>query len=200
MATAMTISRSSGPLSRSDNSNNHNAQQQQQHSAELCPTCKQPLSSSEARHAAFSPESLPSIPLLPSINESGVSPPSARPKSSSLLSVDTSVTQNQDKQPHHGLSASPHTVGEEKAKARARGWSMVDEDAEKAKRELTWNRYRKLVQDVSTQESESDQQGSESVISVLKETLLKVLQEAEQLVRPADFNLEYVNPPSYLDP
>ncbi|KAJ9118705.1 hypothetical protein QFC22_003925 [Naganishia vaughanmartiniae] len=182
----MTISRSSTssavPVAFSLSDNNA-----QQHTAELCPTCKQPLSSSGTRHDTFSPESLPSIPLLPSIDESGVSPPVNKAKSPSYLSVNTSVTPtfNDDKQ----LAPSPHTVGEEKAKARARGWSMVDEDAEKAKRELAWSRYRKLVQDVSEsvlQQGEtgtlSEQQGRErGAINVLKETLLKVLQDAEQL-------------------
>ncbi|KAJ9101173.1 hypothetical protein QFC21_003391 [Naganishia friedmannii] len=173
MATAIAISRSSsaGPVPRSDNA------QQQQHMPESCPTCKQPLSSVGSRHAAFSPESLPSIPMLPSIDETGVSL-NTKPTSSSpsLLSVNTSVPQNQDKQ----LAQSPHTVGEEKAKARARGWSMVDEDAEKATREITWRGYRKLVHDLSAKESDQEE-GKESAVSVLKETLLKVLQEAEQL-------------------
>lgn len=90
------------------------------------------------------------------------------------------------------LSLSPHTVGEEKAKARARGWSMVDEDAEKAKRELTWSRYRQLVRDVSVQDDGETQEGlqeTQGAINILKETLLKVLQEAEQLVRHAPFSL-----------
>ncbi|KAJ9110879.1 hypothetical protein QFC19_001388 [Naganishia cerealis] len=112
--------------------------------------------------------------MLPSIHESGTSPDVP----SKLLTVDTSVAQNNGKQ---GLS--PHTVGEEKAKARARGWSMVAEDAEKAKREIAWNRYRRLAQDITRQDGDagSDQEGAESPLNVLKNTLLTVLQEAEQL-------------------
>lgn len=56
---------------------------------------------------------------------------------------------------------------------------MVNEDAAKAQRELTWNQYRKLVAEL-----EGTEGGEEKVdpVNVLKDTLLKVLHEAEQLV------------------
>ncbi|KAI5451266.1 hypothetical protein NCC49_001863 [Naganishia albida] len=136
-------------------------------STTFCPTCRQPLRTDDSRHAAFSPESLPSIPLLPSINES-TSPESKR----STLQVDTSVASG-----HAAQLPSPHTVGEGKAKARARGWSMVNEDAAKAQREATWNRYRKLAVDLD--DAEGEEKGDP--VMLLKDTLLKVLREAEQL-------------------
>lgn len=60
---------------------------------------------------------------------------------------------------------------------------MVNEDAQKAQRELTWSRYRKMVTDLSVPEG-AEQGGEDRVdpVNLLKETLLKVLQEAEQLV------------------
>ncbi|KAJ9111884.1 hypothetical protein QFC20_002472 [Naganishia adeliensis] len=137
-------------------------------STTICPTCRQPLRTDDARHGAFSPESLPSIPLLPSINES-TSPELKR----STLQVDTSVGGN-----HAAQLPSPHTVGEGKAKARARGWSMVNEDAAKAQRELTWNQYRKLVAELEVREGREDEVDP---VNLLKDTLLKVLHEAEQL-------------------
>jgi hypothetical protein len=136
-------------------------------STTICPTCRQPLRSEDLRHTAFSPESLPSIPLLPSINES--SPERKR----ATLQVDTSVAGN-----YAAQLPSPHTVGEGKAKARARGWSMVNEDAAKAQREAAWNQYRKLAADLGVPDGEE----KEDPVNLLKDTLMKVLREAEQLV------------------
>lgn len=60
---------------------------------------------------------------------------------------------------------------------------MVNEDAEKAQRELAWKRYRKVVEDVTVLEG-SSAEGEQKVdpVEVLRDTLLKVLEEAEQLV------------------
>ncbi|GHJ89218.1 hypothetical protein NliqN6_5620 [Naganishia liquefaciens] len=145
-----------------------------------CPTCKQPIPNTstheetDRKHAGSSPESLPSIPLLPSINENAV-PPSA--PQTSQLKVDTSVSEKASSQ-----VPSPHTVGEGNAKARARGWSMVDEDAEKAQRELTWKRYREMAQNLPALDG-SVEEGDQKTnpVEILKDTLFKVLEEAEQL-------------------
>lgn len=56
---------------------------------------------------------------------------------------------------------------------------MVNEDAAKAQRELTWNQYRKLVAELEVREGREDEVGP---VNLLKDTLLKVLHEAEQLV------------------
>lgn len=60
---------------------------------------------------------------------------------------------------------------------------MVDEDAEKAQRELAWKRYRELAQNLSGAEgsTEEGEQRADPVV-ILKDTLFKVLEEAEQLV------------------
>lgn len=60
---------------------------------------------------------------------------------------------------------------------------MVNEDAEKAQRELAWKRYREKVQDLSVQEGSSvEGEQSADPVGILKDTLFKVLEEAEQLV------------------
>jgi hypothetical protein len=56
---------------------------------------------------------------------------------------------------------------------------MVNEDAAKAQRELTWNQYRKLVAELEVTEAGEEKMDP---VNVLKDTLLKVLHEAEQLV------------------
>lgn len=62
---------------------------------------------------------------------------------------------------------------------------MVNEDAEKAQRELAWKRYRELAQNLSAAEGSADEgEHQADPVVVLKDTLLKVLEEAEQLVSP----------------
>ena len=60
---------------------------------------------------------------------------------------------------------------------------MVDEDAEKAQRELTWKRYREMAQNLPALDG-SVEEGDQKTnpVEILKDTLFKVLEEAEQLV------------------
>lgn len=55
---------------------------------------------------------------------------------------------------------------------------MVNEDAAKAQREAAWNQYRKLAADLGVPDGEE----KEDPLNLLKDTLMKVLREAEQLV------------------